>query len=320
MRLQSILPLIKNDFTHKAILFYGSDPQILQFNFDLLHRFLKKQEFIIRTAEKPTEMTFSREPGLFDVPSNKEALICSKVTGSDFKEVESQITRLGKNQVMICLAVGINTKTKLVQYFQDNKNVAAVACYDLSASVIKHVILEELNKLAINLRVEQLNFMVETYQSSPISMMTDLEKISLYLEGKTSINDQDLKILINGSLQLSLDDIIKYYLLRDKKNLLQVANITILQEEAYLILRALTKQFMLFCEFLSTLKVSPNPVQAMNALSMPVFFSMRPVFTQAASHWTIKEAAQSLASLRRIELSYKNNAFSPLQFQKVLCG
>jgi DNA polymerase-3 subunit delta len=320
MKLQTILPLLKNNLinTHKAILLYGNDPMVMQFNLDLMRGLLKAQGYKLNTVERVGDLSLGKEPDLFGLPTDKEVSICLKVTGTDFKELEAQIAGLTSDHILICLAPGINTKTKLVQYFQTGKDVIALACYDLAPAVLKQVIEAELSKRTLQLPPAQVELLVETYRGAPVSLVTDMDKIALYLFDRPDLTDQELKLLINGALQLGLDELIKSYLLRDRQSFLKAADITLLQEEPYLILRSLIRQLMQFCEYLAQLQITAHAAQAFAALSAPLFFTMRPIFEQAGPKWCLREAAQALTALRETELDYKKGNLSPAQFQRAL--
>ena len=320
MKIQTILPLLKNNLlhSHKAVLLYGNDPMVMQFNLDLIRGLLKNQGYKFKTVERASDLSLGKEPELFALPTDKEASICLKITGNDFKELEAKIAGLKGDHILICLAPGINIKTKLVQYFQGDKDVIALACYDLAPVVMKQVIEAELHKRNVKLPPAQVELLVETYRGSPVSLVSDMDKIALYLLDRPGLTDQELTLLINGALQLGLDDLIKSYLQRDQQSFLKAADITLLQEEPYLILRSLIRQLMQFCEYLAQLQMTSNRAQALAALSSPVFFTMRPIFEQAGPKWQLQEAALALAALRETELYYKKGDLSPAQFQRAL--
>ena len=120
--------------------------------------------------------------------------------------------------------------------------------------------------------------------------MTDMDKLSLYLTSKDTIEISDLKQLVNGSLKLDVDLLIQGFIERNKEKLLKHADVSLLEAEPYLILRSLIRQMVTFCEFMSHRAFAGSTSQnlclrgliAFGALSSPpmpcaTFFSWKSV-------------------------------------------
>lgn len=305
--------------THQALLLYGNNEGALQFHLDLITQRFKQEGAVIETVSTLDDVNIANEPGLFDVPNQKTITICRKVTGRDFPLLEKTLKALDDSQKLILVGPSLGSKIKMVTFFQTAKTVGAVPSYDVSLPLLKDVILSTLKQRDLTLPPEHIEILLETYSGSPLSLMTDMEKLDLYLKTNGTIAPRDLKQLMNGSAKLDVDQLIEGFVERNKEKVLRHGDISLLEEEPYLILRSLIRQMVTFCEFMSHRQFASSFAQAVAAMKTPLFFSTKPLFQRSERLWNLKLAAHGLRHLLRLEKRFKNGELSMLQFQSELC-
>ncbi|HBN21972.1 MAG TPA: hypothetical protein DD412_01890 [Holosporales bacterium] len=303
----------------QALLLYGNNEGALQFHLDLIVQKFKQDGAIVETVSSLDDINFANELGLFDAPNQKTVTICRKVTGRDFPLLEKVLTSLDDSQKLILVGLNLGSKIKMVTFFQTAKTVGAVPSYDVSLPLLKDVILSALKQRDLTLPSEHIDILLETYSGSPLSLMTDMEKLELYLKTNGTIESQDLKQLMNGSVKLDVDQLIEGFVERSKEKVLRHGDVSLLEEEPYLILRSLIRQMITFCEFMSHRQFATSFAQAVSAMKTPLFFNTKPLFQRSESLWNLKLAAHGLRHLLRLEKRFKNGELSMLQFQSELC-
>jgi len=322
MRISQASSYIKNKGfeAHKALLLYGNNESLLQFYLDVFVRQLKDETVKVEIVEGITGVKLGEEPSLFAEDTQKKIIVCRQITGKDFDLLQQKIAESDADHRFIFVGSTLNTKSKLVKFFQTQKDVGSLPCYDIDVSFLRDTLLEECKAREVSLSSDQINFLVETYRQSPVSLLKDFEKIQLYLSGASSISDDQLKLLVNGSLALSVDKIIEMFLLRNKEQLLKFTDLTLLEEEPYMIMRSLIRHLITFCEFLTHSAFSSSSQQAFGAMKSFVFYNTKSTFERALTLWTLKEAAMALKHLLSVEKKFKNNELSLPQFQAALCA
>lgn len=305
--------------TQQALLLYGNNEGALQFHLDLITQKFKQEGAVIEAVSSLEDINFGNEPGLFDDPNQKTITICRKVTGRDFPLLEKTLKALSDSQKLILMGPNLGSKIKMVTFFQTAKNVGAVPSYDVSLPLLKDVILSALKQRELTLPPEHIESLLEIYSGSPLSLMTDMEKLELYLKTKGTIELQELKQLMNGSAKLYVDQLIEGFVERNKEKVLRHGDISLLEEEPYLILRSLIRQMITFCEFMSHRQFATSFSQAVAAMKTPLFFSVKPLFQRSERLWNLKLAAHGLRHLLRLEKRFKNGELSMGQFQSELC-
>jgi DNA polymerase III delta subunit len=303
----------------RALLFYGNDEGALQFHVDLLWNAFKKAGYRLETAHSLEAIDTGHEPGLFDPPTEKRVTLCLDITGRDFPALEEKLSQLPDTHTLIIVAGNLGSKTKMATTFQQSKNLAAVAVYDLSPALLQGVLLAQIQARKITLSKEHLQVLIETYLGSPVSLLSDMEKLELYLKSHEIISLEDLKNLMNGAEKLHVDLLIEGFLERDKNKVLTYSDVSLLEAEPYLILRSLIRQMLTFSDYQSHRAFTASPAQAMAALKVPLFFSTKPLFERVDRRWNLKLAAHALRHLLVLEKRFKNGDLSLMQFQSELC-
>lgn len=302
-----------------ALLFYGNDDGALQFHVDLLIHAFKKEGYRLETASTLEAIDTGKEPGLFDPPSEKRVTLCPTLTGRDWTALEPLMESLPPSHKLIIVAGNLGSKTKMAATFQSSKNLGCVPVYDLSSTLIQGVVMGQLKERGITLEPGHIQVLVETYMGSPVSLLSDMEKLDLYLQSHTTISIDDLKTLMCGAEKLHVDLLIEGFLERNKKKMLTYSDVSLLEADPYLILRSLIRQMLTFCDYQSHRAFSTSPAQAMAALKTPLFFSTKPLFERVDRQWSLKLAAHALRHLLMLEKRFKNGDISLPQFQSELC-
>ncbi len=163
---------------HQALLVYGNDEGAVQFHLDLLMGAFKKEGLTVDSAATLEDVDLGKEPGLFDDPNEQKVTVCHKITGRDFPALEKKLAAADSSHKLVLVGPGLGSKIKMVTFFQTAKHVGAIPSYDVSIPLLRSVIEAELVTRKLELSKEHIDVLVETYSGSPVSLMTDMEKLS----------------------------------------------------------------------------------------------------------------------------------------------
>lgn len=301
------------------LLVYGNNEGAIQFTIDVLSRQVKSRGFTVKTMLDVGQVTQIQEPDMFADASAKTCTFVRGITGRDFDAIQTLMSTVTQSDDMYVFVAGnLGSKIKLVKTFQDQKDLGAVGCYDISGDMIRATLLSELKSRNVNLSPTQIDAMVATYSGSPISLFSDVEKIALFTNGADEIDTTELLTLVNGASKMSVDDIVAGFLKRDRAQLLSATPLDLLEAEPYFILRSLSRTLMQFCEFMAYMAHEHNPSIALQKLSVPVFFQTKSLFQNCTSVWSEKLVAIALRHLLILERDFKNGSLSLSQFQAEL--
>ncbi len=291
---------------------YGNNERIIQFYSDILVNYLKKNDITSRYVDAGQNTSFApEEPCLFSSTQSKYLNIYKDINNKNTDAILTALKKSQPHEYLLFTSNKINSKSKLVMHFNASDALCAIPCYEMTKSYMQNIITQELADRKISLSTKQIETLAEQYSTHPVSFFNDLYKIQLHnISDNKAITDYQLTQLIPNIFNLSIDDIVSNFLLKEKTALFKCIDEKISNDEIFFILRSLIKQMMLFCEFLTQYNLHKNCFEAFSNMTNNVFFNMKPIFEKASRLWQYQEISASLETLLTLEKQFKNKEVS----------
>lgn len=317
MRIQRPLEFACNPPNHlRAALLYGNNRSLQQFYLSCLKAALPSTSCVtIDTAKQlPTVAT----PSLFAEENNQQLVFLSTAGERDLSTIQSFIADPSHHHLLI-IASSLLTKSKLVSAFLEHKSHVAIACYDLKPQELKTYIQLSARKRNLQLTPDALTFLAETFVPFPELLLSELEKLTLYqLQEPKPLDIETVKSMTGLNSQLDLDSLIQAILLGDSGRLITSLSAHLIEEEFILIVRALIRNCTQLFELLAHIRKGLPFAKAVESLSAPIFFQLKPTFAQAAERWSLEQCAFCLEQLLLLEKAYKNQELNWTDVQAYL--
>jgi DNA polymerase III delta subunit len=307
MKIQKPLEFLGESSSRLPVtLLYGNNLSLQQFYLDCLRASFP--ELAYTTIESIKQLGIVTAPSLFDEEGSGKFIYLAGAGERDLAVFQSLVETPPH---LLVVASSLPSKSKLVSYFLAHKKHAAFPCYDLRPQDLKEFISQTALKRGMTLAPETLLFLAETFVAHPNLLLSELDKLFLYQASQeTPLNLKTAQSLINFNNQLNLGSLIQALLLKDPSLLLRALSFPLIEDEFMLIIRSLIKNYCQLFEVLTHLQQKISFTAALQQVSTPVFFQLKPVFEQAAERWSLEQCAGALERLLLLENAYKNQEVS----------
>lgn len=244
--------------------------------------------------------------------SNKmEKVIIIECNGSIFSENLNKILKeLNFEGLLLFQGTDLGTDSPLRKFFENNNNIAAVACYhddEANIAVLVQQIFKKNNKV---LTSAVLKILVNSITHGDRMLITnEIEKICLFLGDKKNIIEEDLEKYLESEGEVNFDKLCFKMSLKEVNNLETL--LIKLQNEGHNLIsisRMLSRHFYRLYQVKKIINTGQTEQQAMNSLFPPVFFKQTNNFTKSLKLWSEKELLEFLKQLNQFELMAKKDS------------
>jgi DNA polymerase III delta subunit len=305
MKIQKPLDFVTRSTSRLPIvLLYGNDPTLQQFYLNCLRSSFAQLTYTIIDSSKQLAGVIA--PSLFDGENSGKLIYLVNAGERDLAMLQTFAENAERSHLLV-IASALPTKSKLVSYFLTHKSHAAVPCYDLKSHELKSFIAQIASKREISLTPDVLLFLAEAFATHPHVLFTELDKLFLYqADQKELLSLKTAQSLVCFNNPLKLDALSQGMLLGNMSLLLSSLSTSLIEDEFILIIRSLIKNYCQLFEILTHMQQSIPYAEALERLSTPVFFQMKPLLAQAAERWSLAQCATALERLLLLEKAYKN--------------
>ncbi len=252
-----------------------------------------------------------RSIGLFEAKSSQAKIIIIDVSSvsisSKLKEFLEQEQFFG---LLLFLASDLGTDSSLRKFFETNiKEIAAIPCYQDDIVAVSRLIQQFFKDRQVIIQPSALQLILNSITlGDRIMILNELEKISLFLDGKKNIADKDLEDYLDLQGEANFDKLCYKMSLKEASELESL--LVKLQNDGnnlVAIIRILIRHFFRLYQVKSLITQGKYEQEAMASLSPPVFFKQIQDFSRSVKLWSDLELFDLLESLNKIELLAKQN-------------
>jgi DNA polymerase III delta subunit len=287
-----------------VVFLYGNNLALQRFYLNCLRSSL--QALTYTTIDSAKQLAIVAAPSLFEEENSGKLIFLASAGERDLAPLQSFIEKVSDAHVLV-VASSLPIKSKLVSYFLTHKSHAALPCYDLKTQELKGFIAQAGAKGKMALTPEALLFLAESFLSCPDLLLSELEKLSLYQSSQGEpLSLKAAQALVSCHNQLNLDSLIQALMLGNVSLLLRSFSPAFIEDEFILIIRSLIRNYCQLFELLTHVQQNVPFVEALERLSVPVFFQLKPLFAQLVERCSLALCAQVLERLLLLEKAYKN--------------
>lgn len=295
----------------KAILLYGPDNGLvtLRTNY-LVHSRKLVAEFNYDQVKNTPHIILNNfnSISLFDQKNSKEQIIKIECNNASINEAVSSFLKEHEfNGLLAFYTNELGTDSSLRRFFENDNNVAAIACYqDDQQSIIK-IIQQSFRDKQINITADIVSILVNYIPiGDRMLIINEIEKICLFLADRKNLSKEDLSIYLELQGEISFDKLCYDVSLKKIRNSDSLVD-KLLNEghNVIAITRMLIRHFYRILQVKELIENGRNEQQALASLSPPVFFKQLHDFNNSLKLWSISEIKDLLKQLTKIELQSK---------------
>jgi len=293
------IEILKSNFT----LFYGENLGLKNFFEKKLvndknNKVLKySQDEILKN-----ENNFYSEMNNISLFGEKKIFIINNATDKILTILKELIQQNAQSKCYIFSDV-LEKKSKLRNFFEKEKNVDVVPCYQDNDLSIKKLIQSSLKEFT-NLTSETINILLEVSSNDRLKLENEINKIKSYFTNKKIIQE-DLIKLLNLKEDNDFNLIKDSALIGDADLTNKLLNSTLIENEKFIFYITLMNYRL---GKLNSVSGEKNIEKAVNEIKPPVFWKDKPIFLKQAQKWNQKKINSALRKTYDAEVKIKSNS------------
>ena len=298
-QLSLIVDGIKNK-NIKAVLLYGFDKGLISF-------LCKKIAALFSSAidlEIDSAEEFKYELDAYDLFGS---VFLKKIYyKKEFDVVIKSINKSDHLHFPVIIADDAKAANHIRILFENDKNLASVGCYSDNEVGVRNLVKSFFESKNKYISKEALEYMISNSSSDRLVVLSELEKLFLYVHDKGRIELEDVSEALSGQINFEIDKLCFYFIKKEFDKYFDLLDKTLKNDkvESIIIVRSLIKYYN---NFYTVKKSDLGLDEAIKKLNPPIFFSYLNDFKLMEKRLTLDEVVNTLQRLLYVELNIKKD-------------
>lgn len=239
--------------------------------------------------------------------SLKKIIFIHEVTDKLYEDICELTENKLENIEVYIYAGALDKRSKLRSYFEKEKNIAIVACYQDNERTLSNYIRNKLKGLT-GLTQEITNIIIYNSNLNRKSIKSEISKIKVFFGGN-KIEKEKVLQLLNVTLNKEFGQIRDAALLGDKIKVNRLmGEIEFTNEDIYSYLNQIAARLNNLNEIQNLNQNINNLETAVDSLSPKVFWKDKPIYINQLKNWDKKKLEETLLRIGQLELFMKKNS------------
>ena len=240
--------------------------------------------------------------------SSKKIIFIQEASDKIFNEISACLEREIKEIQIYIFSENLERKSKLRNFFEKDKKLASIACYEDNERTLLNYINKELKNFR-GLTGEITNLIIINSNLDRKIIKNELIKIKTFFTEKKINKDQIIEIL-NIKNDGGFDEIRDKALIGEKLKVNKLLSETeILSDEAFFYLNTLNYRVMRLHEIIKSTKNTSDYKQTLESLKPPFFWKDKPIILQQLKRWSLNQIEELLFKIAEAEILMKKNSY-----------
>ena len=242
---------------------------------------------------------------LFD---DNKIIIINKTTDKLLNLVEDILQKEIKDILFFFKADLLEKKSKIRSYFEKNKKLACIPCYQDTNYNLTKIINNEIRKEKIKLSAESINLLAERANGDRNNLQIEIDKLKSFALKNKSITYEQLKELTNMTSKFDNNYIVNICLNGDKKKLNKtIGENSFSLEDIYILLKTFSKKVHRLLQIKILNREEKNIEQIFYQITPPIFWKEKDDVKKQILLWNEKKLNLIINKINQIELNCKKN-------------
>ena len=282
----------------------GLKDEVIQLNFAKKYKentYKKSEKEVLANTESFFSNIFTKS--FFE---NEKLILITDVSDKIYGLI-SEIIEKNPSDIKIVLVGGLlEKKSKLRKIFEKEKNLICTPCYKDNLLSISNLIRNFFYQKKINVSQEITDLLINRTNGNRKNLKNELNKIDIYLNGKSKINILDIQNLVKPSENFDLNELINACLLFNKKKTLSILNENVFnQEDNIRMIKIFLNKLKRLKNLIIQNKEFNNFEITINNFKPPIFWKDKDILNKQLKIYSLKKVNEIIKSLNEIELTMK---------------
>ena len=235
-------------------------------------------------------------------------ILVQRTTDRIIKLIDDLLDKNITDTTIVFNAGILEKKSKLRSKFEKDKGLICVPFYKDDIKTLRQVANNFFIKNKISLSQEVVNLIVERSSGDRINLMTELEKISLFVINKKKINIEDVIKLTNLAENYSVSELADNCLLKNLNKVNKIFNENIFSlDDCILIIRTLLMKSKRLLELKKVQRTNKNLDEIITSYKPPIFWKDKEIVKNQINKWELVDTEEMIYKINKTELEVKQN-------------
>ena len=239
---------------------------------------------------------------LFD---EKKIFFINEATDKILNIIENIRDKIDNHEIFLFSEI-LEKKSKIRNYFEKDKKLAAIACYNDNEITIKKIIQERLKGFR-GLSTHNINTLIENCGLDRSKLKNELEKIIIFFSDK-KINNENLEELLNIKENNNFNSLKDEAINGNKIKTNKLLGDTIFEKEKNILYINLINQRLMKLSALIEMTKLTNIDKAISEIKPPIFWKDKPFYIAQIKKWNSQKIKNILNSTFDLEVTVKSNS------------
>lgn len=239
---------------------------------------------------------------LFD---EKKIFFINEATDKILNIIENIRDKIDNHEIFLFSEI-LEKKSKIRNYFEKDKKLAAIACYNDNEITIKKIIQERLKGFT-GLSTHNINTLIENCGLDRSKLKNELEKIIIFFSDK-KINNENLEELLNIKENNNFNSLKDEAINGNKIKTNKLLGDTIFEKEKNILYINLINQRLMKLSALIEMTKLTNIDKAISEIKPPIFWKDKPFYIAQIKKWNSQKIKNILNSTFDLEVTVKSNS------------
>ncbi len=248
---------------------------------------------------------------LFD----KEKFIVIKKASDKIKDVIDEIiSKKYEDFIIVIESDLLDKKSKLRNLFEKDKNLICIPFYPDTNQSLNVIAINFFREKKINISTQSINLLVERANSKRQNLKNELNKISIYLKEKKTINLDEILKLTNLAGEYDVSLLIDSCLAKNKTQLIKIINENnFSNDDSIMILRYFLNKSKRLLRIKNHIENNKDNIDiAITSFKPPIFWKEKEIVKKQVQNWTTDGVINLIEEINRTELILKKNVSSSI--------
>ena len=202
----------------------------------------------------------------------------------------------------------LDKKSKLRNFFEKNKNLIIIPCYEDTLQSLLFIAQKILAKNKIKVSTQNINYIIEKSKGNRINLKNDLEKIIQYSKPNIPIEFDHILKLTTSSTDYAISELTDQCLAKNIKKTLKILNENNSSSEDNILI---IKSFLFKLKRLKNLKeelnTEKNPDNVITSYKPPIFWKDKEIVKKQLKIWSLSKINFLIKKINKLELQTKKD-------------
>ena len=235
-------------------------------------------------------------------------ILVLRATDKIIKLVDNLLNKNINDTTIILNANILEKKSKLRSIFEKEQNLVCVPFYRDDIRTLRQIANSFFIKNKISLSQEIVNLIVERSRGDRINLINELEKISLFMINKKSINTAEVIKLTNLAENYSAAELADNCLLKNLNKVIKIFNENVFTlDDCILIIRTLLIKSKRILELKKVQNTNKNIEEIISNYRPPIFWKDKEIVKNQINKWKLYDVEKMVYKINKTELEIKQN-------------